>query len=558
MANPVAPTIKVRITPKFKSTSEIECLGVTLTIESPNLRAGSAVVSFPSRLKKVTSIRHQDGMLQASDELGKLSTIYKGDSGIAAQRWEVERDTSGSIVIAYNKFPSVKDKSISGSSIDLRYDHGGLLGPGLSFIPIPPRDVTYSCTVEWDLSAAPKGTRAVWTFGEGPEPITKTGPSSLLSDSVYMVGPIQSNPPALVPGSISDYYGYYWFGALPPNVEVIRDIHHAFFLKVSSFFGDTPSAINPYRSFVRSTTPEASFGGTNFIRSHIFDYDDRISIAVDYDLIRRMAYEMVHNFLGPSITDSNIDWLFEGIKNTLSIYLPFRPPNQFRTGHYFQSTLSMLCMKYYTNPLLHVPHNEVLVLASDGNAYAKDMLAARAWAFVIGTDFAARKLVEITKPPQRPIEDLAFKPLAKKRANGESHGIEEWVQLLTPLMSDDAKNLYEEMCEGKVIILPVEVFGAKTHCLRQVDQEILDFGMERESFEEGMVKGLKIGSRAEKAGLRDGDKIVSNSYIWKCVDDFDAQMDVVVQRKEKIVTVKYWPRSFEKAKSWQMVEVEQT
>jgi hypothetical protein len=137
-----------------------------------------------------------------------------------------------------------------------------------------------------------------------------------------MVGPIHSNPPAPIPESISDYYGYYWFGELPPNIEVIKDMHHAFFLKIRDFFEETPSASNPYRSFVRNTGSRKTFGGTSFTRSHIFDYDDQIAEAEDYDLVRRLAYEMAHNWLGPPVTDG-IDWLYEGIKNALSVYFPF-------------------------------------------------------------------------------------------------------------------------------------------------------------------------------------------------------------------------------------------
>jgi hypothetical protein len=51
-----------------------------------------------------------------------------------------------------------------------------------------------------------------------------------------------------------------------------------------------------------------------------------------------MAYEMIYNFLDPSVTDPEIDWLFEGIKNTLSIYLPFRIG--FRTPEYFESPMA--------------------------------------------------------------------------------------------------------------------------------------------------------------------------------------------------------------------------
>jgi hypothetical protein len=51
------------------------------------------------------------------------------------------------------------------------------------------------------------------------------------------------------------------------------------------------------------------------------------------------------------------------------------------------------------------------------------------------------------------------------------------------------------MLSGSVILLSVEVFGAKTHYLKQVDQEILDFSMERASFDKGAVRGQKEGSR---------------------------------------------------------------
>jgi hypothetical protein len=48
------------------------------------------------------------------------------------------------------------------------------------------------------------------------------------------------------------------------------------------------------------------------------------------------------------------------------------------------------------------------------------MIAARAWAFVIGTDLRARKMSKLL----RPNEDLAIKPLAKMRAMGQHHGID--------------------------------------------------------------------------------------------------------------------------------------
>lgn len=336
-----------------------------MTIESLELPEGFTIVSFPSIIK--TTIFKDS--IKVSDEKGELPTAYTALDNDAGPSWVAGRQILGEVKLVYSVAPS-SDKT----SLSLCCDHGGLLGSGLTFIPTPPHRKIYRNIVEWDLSQAPEGTRAVWTFGEGPAAVERIGPASTLSESVYMVGPIHSNPPTPIPGTISDYYGYYCFGNLPPNLEVIKDMHHDFFLKICVFFEETPSASNPYRSFVRSTDSRNSFIGTSFTRSHIFDYDSRIAEAEDYHLIRRLAYEMAHNWLGPPVTDG-IDWLYEGIKNCLSIYFPFR--NKFRTAHYFQTTISMLCTRYYTNRLINVPHEELLKLVPTSN-YAKELLSVRA------------------------------------------------------------------------------------------------------------------------------------------------------------------------------------
>jgi hypothetical protein len=368
MTGSAISTIKVLIKPLFNPAHHVTSLSICLFIENPKVEASSALVSFPSILKR-TLVRSEEGSVQAIDSAGPCPVVLEEDG----LQWIAGAATSGDLKLSYGVTPLTANAM--GSSLDLRCDHGGVLGSGLSFIPVPQTDQIYRNIVQWDLSQAPEGTRAVWTFGEGPAPVEKAGLASILSESVYMVGPIHSNPITSIPGTMSDYYGYYWFGDLPPNIAVIKDIHHDFLVKVSEFFQDPPSASNPYRTFVRNTAPTKSFGGTNYIRSQIFDYDDQIYVAHDYDLIRRMAYEIVHNFLGPSVTDERIDWLFEGIKNTLSIYLPFR--TGFRTPDYFQHTMAMHCVKYYTNPLIHLTHDEAVKLAAT-NAYARELISSRA------------------------------------------------------------------------------------------------------------------------------------------------------------------------------------
>lgn len=63
-------------------------------------------------------------------------------------------------------------------------------------------------------------------------------------------------------------------------------------------------------------------------------------------------------------------------------------------------------------------------------------------------------------------------------------------------------------------MLLVERFGAKTHCLRSVEQEVLDIGMGRKSFENDVIRDSRTKCRAEKAGLKEGDEAIWSLYPW--------------------------------------------
>ena len=190
----------------------------------------------------------------------------------------------------------------------------------------------------------------------------------------------------------------------------------------------------------------------------------------------------------------------------------------------------MLCTRYYTSPLINVSFEEVSRLAPT-DAYAREHVGARAWAFVVSVDLRARLLAKDKLKTIRPIEDIAMIPLANKKTRGETYGVQEWMNLLIPIMGEEMQQRYDDFCNGTTILLPVSLYGAKKHYLKQIDKPVLDFGMDRSSFSEAVVKCLKTGSRAEIAGLMDGDKILWSSHEWRCVDDDNVPMDVEIERE---------------------------
>lgn len=504
------PNLSVLIIPQFDLEEVATGLKINLTFSSSLVGDGGLLVEFPAHFAKISDEKEP----LAHDAEGVLPVVL--DTSETGTICHAARKPVGDIVIGYGVSASLSDESKSDiPKLGLYRDQGGLLGSGYSFLASPPLMDAYDIAFEWDLSAVPEGMRAVWTYGEDDSLITKVGPFSLLKDAVFMIGQIHSYPPPGTTGRMIDYYGYYWFGDLPPNIDVIKTIHHDFYMKMSEYFDSTPSKENCYRSFVRNTGSTKSFGGTAFAHSHIFDYDNQINKASNFDLVRRLSYEMNQHWLGPSAKSMGMDWLYEGMNVYLSMFMPGRNKID-RTGAYFLETFNMLCTRYYTNPLTQstLTLDDVLERVPS-DPYAREHISTRAWAFVIWADLKARRITQDKMPElMRPVEDLVMKPIVKEKSRGELQGIDKFISMLEPLMKDDIKRHYNNFTNGVITRLFTDLFGGPNsfHILKGVAQEVLDFGMDRDSFVSGIVKHLKVGSRAEIAGIMEGDKIGWSSH----------------------------------------------
>ena len=295
-----------------------------MTIGAPALDTDDALLILPLQLANVPSQRYDGFALQASDDSGALSLHICDSSASDPQRyWLVRRPTHGDVTIQYRALPRrVDEKTPIGPRVDLRHEHGGLQGSGLTVIPIPPSSASkerlYTLSVQWDLAAAPEGTRAVWTFGEGPEPVKRIGPASLLANCIYAVGPIKSYPAADGGQRDRNDYAFYWFGNPPAIITSIAQPNKRLFRQMSTFFRDP--GISPYRVFVRNASPARGFGGTAFVRSYMLEYDAAITSVSEDEIFLLLAHEMVHNWpllgkkadAGGSAEDIENNWYSEG------------------------------------------------------------------------------------------------------------------------------------------------------------------------------------------------------------------------------------------------------
>ncbi|RDW82661.1 hypothetical protein BP6252_03773 [Coleophoma cylindrospora] len=104
---------------------------------------------------------------------------------------------------------------------------------------------------------------------------------------------------------------------------------------------------------------------------------------------------------------------------------------------------------------------------------------------------------------------LTVKAMINSRHESKPYGLQQWFELLGPLMGDEGKALFTKMEKGEVFVFPEQAFGAKIHRMIEYQWGILDFGMDRNSFAQGPVKDLEKGSRAEQAGLKEGDILLN-------------------------------------------------
>jgi hypothetical protein len=251
--------------------------------------------------------------LKATDDNGALPLMFN-DTESGTRYWYSSRAIQGTITTEFEAVPrEVNEHTPVAPRVDLRMDQRGLIGVGSSFIPVPSnRDIIFDIHLNWNLTGAPEGTTSAWSFGDGIKS-SKTGTTDVLSNTAFMVGPIQKYTRKITPehGMAKDF-GVYWYGNPKAfDIQNVASISENIFGEMAPLFEDTEDS---YRIFVRFN-PYRGFGGNGYLRSFVLEYDPYVVIDEDY-LLYTLAHEMVHNW--PLIQESEDDsvegaWYTEGM-----------------------------------------------------------------------------------------------------------------------------------------------------------------------------------------------------------------------------------------------------
>jgi predicted metalloprotease with PDZ domain len=467
--------------------------------------------------------------LDVHDTEGPITLTLKDDEGDSL--WRAARRVHGDLVVRYR----LPIDNVRGSSppVALHVDGASFSGPGRMLVAQPQVPGAWRVALQWDLSAMGPGAVGVSSFGDG-DAMMPPGRLERLAEVIFMAGWLQRDPP--------DGHGAFaavWGGEPPfdprPAMQWTAQLH----AWMSRFFGDTTEP--PYRVFLRSN-PQNPGGGVAMIHSFAVGWGPA---TTGESLKSILGHEMTHTWTAGG--DVAGKWFNEGDAVYYQALLPWRA-GLISTDDYL-ANLNRTASRYYTDIMLHTPEAEVLPHFWEDTRIRVLSYDRGAMYFAVLNGMVRRK-----SHGQRSIDDL-IKMMVERNRRDEPITEAVWLDLLQHELGPAGPAVHRKMMAGGLMLPRSDDFGP---CFRRVVTPIrrFDLGFDHAATwgRDKTIRGLKPGSEAEKAGVRDGDTLVYAEASDVVQADVNRQATVRVLRDGKPLTFKYLPRG-EAVGAWQWQRV---
>ncbi|KAK3386426.1 hypothetical protein B0H63DRAFT_467770 [Podospora didyma] len=543
------PSLDVSLLPLFEDAhGKVSGINVTLHIKDPRSRANRPLVALDLNHGPTPTTRYGDEALAATDTLGSLQLAH-GDSNDtdAVRTWVVSltsRDPVGDIIIRCVARPrATSANTTSGPRVDLRDDQGGLVGMGTGFIPYPPDEGDWNVTVRWDVDG---GTRFASSLGDERETSVVGAPSRVLEKAYFAIGPLlQRWPPWETPTAINDTqpFAVYWHGTLPYPADRVSSTMRSTFLAISSFFNDGAS---PFRVFWRRVW--TGYGGAGGFQSFLIEHSPGTEAEQSESALTNLvAHETIHAYALPYPPGRQFDlWYREGVAQYYAVVAPFYAGALSKAE--FVRWLNNYAQAYYTGGTVELTWQEVVERYWTGVEVVKTPYT-RGFIYLA----TVQGLIDRVTGGEKSLDDVVLE-LYRRFLAREKCQTEDFIELLAGIVGNDtARGSFAAMTSGSLIVPSGDAFARFGLKMVRRDAEKLDLGFDSR-YLGSRVQELKTGSRAEQAGLREGDQIVRSWALWGAGDSLDNQIEVVVRRNGSDLAVRYLPRSYDKVENWEWVE----
>lgn len=470
--------------------------------------------------------------LRVTDEKGVLDLEQMDDQADAGgfiywRKWKATRPTTGTIKVQYLcSLPEPLPRL--GPPFDLRVNGGGISGAGYGFLVLPEEPGLFNLHLCWDLRNMEPGSKGITSLGEGD--FETVGPIEQVFSSYFMAGRVGRYPEK---GDLNGFSSA-WLGDPPFDAEEMMAWSAKAYAALKRFFRDTSP--RRYRFFMRIGPDNNGVGGAGLYNSFM------LFVPVEPELTEgirgTIAHEMTHNWVGslegpPGATF----WFSEGLVVYYTRLLMFRA-GLFSPDEFLEDANDTV-VRYLTNPLRNLPNDSI------EEHFWKDR-NAQVVPYDRGSLYFAHVDAKIraASDGDRSVDDIVLEML-DRRKNGEKLTKEMWLELLEKELGPSALEEFESVIiRGEDFVPDSDAFGPLFKRI-PAKLRLLEMGFDdRKTLysKEKIVVGLKKDSAAERAGLRNGDRILNKINMTKLRRNEELRLKLEVQRGDQKLKIEYLPR----------------
>ena len=244
-----------------------------------------------------------------------------------------------------------------------------------------------------------------------------------------------------------------------------------------------------------------------------------------------IAHEMAHTWPKMAGDHPQTAWYTEGTAEYYSTLLSLRAGTIDHAR--FLSLINLKAEAYYTSPFLSMSNTEVgTQFWTDGRA--QRVPYERGFLYLAGLDAQ----LKAASNGARSVDDLVLDVLKAQRGGAEV-GVPAWRAMVVKALGAPAGQAFDDMVAGKLIVPPGTTYGP---CFQMVPTSLRPFDMGFDGMRPGVVGGLRAGSAAELAGLREGDVVVKATPASQLRENPAMLAEMAVMRDGQPLTIRFLPR----------------
>ena len=534
-----ATDLSIWLTPVAGEGGALTRLDVAIRFEHP--QEDAALASMAVSANTVETSANAMAGLAFSDTRGPIPVDVqdsKSDDDNTQRIWTAQRAITGPVTVAYRVTIDPGQPELARPQYELRASDGGLSGAGNAFLILPADNIARNVSVHWNLSRAGSVAKGVSSLGPGDSHSSRPLRTEQVASSYYMAGKV---------GTFArDAFFGTWQGQFSFDGTQLMDWAARLQKFYAKFFDQQPASFGVFARTNR-LNPGSGIGLTD---SFAFTFSEKTTLE---DLESLLAHEMVHSWIN-SLSNSmdaprglGLSWFGEGLAVHYQRLLPYRAGLISRQA--FLDDLNSTAGRYYTNAMIGTPNDDIPA------GFWKDT-RIRVLPYDRGSLYFATVDAQIKAASRgdRSLDDMVREMLAERRA-GRPMDLALWKKLLARELGAKGLSQFDAMLGGATILPPSDAFGP---CFERVTKPLRRFDLGFDplvlSTSERIVTGLKTGSAAEAAGLRNGDRILNRFPQDAMQANQNAILTLQIERDGRRFEVTYKPRGETvEAYQWQAI-----